>query len=113
LRRPDDQPWAWDPATRLLTTAEAAVTAGVPEHRIRKWASRKINPDGDTLIAAVAFQRSADGRGRLQPLYLELDVLSAEARARSWRTRAAATRRRNRPGVAPRGDEVTSCDQSG
>ena len=100
------QAWEWDPATRLLTTAEAAQSAGVREHRVRKWAQRG-------LIAAVAWQRPDNGKGRLQPLYLELDVLTAESRARSSKASSGATRRGTGRHVAPGGDEVTSCDQGG
>lgn len=100
------QQWEWDPSARLLTTAEAATSVGVPETRIRKWASRR-------LITAVAWQRPDGGRGHLQPLYLELDILTAESRARSGKARSGATRRGTGRHVAPKGDEVTSCDQGG
>jgi len=57
-----------DPAGRLLTTAEAAEAAHVPEATVRDWARRKLLlPSGQE-----------DGR----PLYRELDVLRAEARTR-------------------------------
>lgn len=56
-----------DPATRLLTTAEAAAAAHVDEATVRDWARR----------------------GLITPRYFELDVLQAEARTR----RAARERR--------------------
>jgi DNA-binding transcriptional MerR regulator len=64
-----------DPAGRLLTTAEAAEAAHVPEERIRDWGRRLILLPSDTR----------DGH----PLYRELDVLRAEQRTRrSARTQA-------------------------
>lgn len=67
-----------DPAQRLLTTAEAATAAHVDEARIRDWARRK-------LIEPVAAPNG-------QPVYRELDVLTAEAATRrAARERALAT----------------------
>lgn len=64
--QPGDDPD--DPAGRLLTTAEAAEAAHVPEATIRDWARRKLLlPSGQQ-----------DGH----PLYRELDVLRVEARTR-------------------------------
>ena len=57
-----------DPATQLLTTAQAAAVAHVDEVRIRGWAHRKqllpVNEDED------------------HPLYLRIDVLRVEAKTR-------------------------------
>ena len=57
-----------DPATRQLTTAQAARAAHVDEAVIRRWASRG-------LIASVSDDPD-------HPLYLELAVLQAEAKTR-------------------------------
>lgn len=57
-----------DPAGRLLTTAEAAEAAHVPEDRVRDWARRRLLLPSD----------EHDGH----PLYRELDVLRVEAATR-------------------------------
>lgn len=63
-----------DPANRLLTTAEAAKAAHVPETTIRDWAAeRKDRP-------ALLHPAGRDAAGR--PLYRELDVLTVEAQTR-------------------------------
>jgi hypothetical protein len=98
--------WEWDPAARLLTTAEAARSVRRDPQAIRDWVRYG-------LLAPVAWQRPPAGRGKLQPLYLEIDVLTAESQARASRTRSGATRRGKGRHVAPRGDGTTSCDQSG
>lgn len=64
---------SWDPNRRLLTIAEAANSVERPESTLRRWISE----------------------GRLKPaarmgktgLYLEADVLKAEAEARASRAR--------------------------
>lgn len=67
-----------DPAERLLTTAEAARAAHVDEARIRDWARRE-------LITPVATPNG-------QPVYRELDVLTAEALTRRAARTAALAR---------------------
>lgn len=57
-----------DPATRELTTEEAAAAAHVDETVIRRWAYRG-------LIASVSNDPE-------HPLYLELDVLRVELKTR-------------------------------
>ncbi len=101
-------PW-WDPGARALTTAEAADSAKVSQDVVRRWASTGV-------IRAVSWQRTRSGRGGrggLQPLYLESDVLSAEGRASTAAARSGATRRGMGRHVAPQRDGVTQSDQSG
>lgn len=57
-----------DPAARELTTPQAAAAAHVDETVVRRWASRG-------LIVSVSDDPD-------HPLYLEIDVLEAEARTR-------------------------------
>lgn len=78
----------WEPGRRLLTTREAAESAGVSEAVIYQWVSRG-------LLLAVGYRKR--GR-RKQPLYLEAHVLAAQRQAGSWHERSTqAQRRKHRP----------------
>lgn len=77
-----------DPANRLLTTAEAARAAHVPETTIRDWAADRSDKGGRPPLLHPA-DRDASGR----PLYRELDVLAVEASTRQSPRGAARSRR--------------------
>lgn len=62
---------SWEPHKRLLTIGESAKSIGRPEQTIRRWVS-------EGKLAPTAFH------GR-KSLYLESDVLEAEAAARQAR----------------------------
>lgn len=58
----------WDPRHRLLTMAEAAVSAQRPESTVRRWVA-----EGRLVAAATAAG---------QPLFREIAVLDVESHAR-------------------------------
>lgn len=60
----------WDPNKRLLTITEAAESIDRPASTIRRWAA-------EGRIEAAAYRAS-----RHQHLYLEADILRAEAATR-------------------------------
>jgi hypothetical protein len=89
----------WDPRRRLLTTAEAAESVGRGQQAIWDW--RRLG-----LLTPFAW------RGR-SPLYLEIDVLSAEQAARTHRARSGQTRAATGDRLDSGRDGSRSCDQGG
>lgn len=101
----------WDPATRALTTQEAAELVDRSTSVIRRWST-------EGTLTPVAWQRRT-GRGPSRvPLYLELDVLVADSLHRTAAQRSGRSRSAGRhvagPGpVDERGDGRAQCDHSG
>lgn len=67
---------SWDPNRRLLTIAEAADSVERPESTLRRWISE------GRLAPAASMGKTS--------LFLESDVLKAEADARTSRARPVA-----------------------